>query len=102
MQDVPAPTGLTDLKVIAVGRLMLDNIDHVKAYWIMMGVKTAQVAQHWGADDLDGTVVEETIYHMAGAETPQELSVTDLRKLILEAGRVPVRRDTLYRELETV
>jgi aminodeoxyfutalosine synthase len=99
MQDVPAPTGLTDLKVIAVGRLMLDNIDNIKAYWIMMGVKMAQVAQHWGANDLDGTVVEETIYHMAGAETPQCLSEKELQKLILEAGRTPVRRDTLYREL---
>jgi aminodeoxyfutalosine synthase len=99
MPDVPAPTGLTDLKTIAVGRLLLDNIDHVKAYWVMMGVKMAQVAQHWGADDLDGTVVEETIYHMAGAQTPQQLDVKDLRKLIAEAGRIPVRRDSLYREI---
>jgi aminodeoxyfutalosine synthase len=99
MPDVPAPTGATDLKMQAVGRLMLDNIDNIKAYWIMLGVKTAQVAQHWGSNDLDGTVVEETIYHMAGAETPQELSEKELRRMIEEAGRVPVQRDTLYREI---
>jgi len=100
MQEIPAPSGLTDLKVLAVSRLMLDNIPHLKAYWIMLGVKTAQVAQHFGANDMDGTVVEETIYHMAGAESPQMLSVREIQKLIRETGRVPVKRDTLYNELE--
>ncbi|HOE96043.1 MAG TPA: aminofutalosine synthase MqnE [Candidatus Sumerlaeota bacterium] len=102
MQDLPAPSGATDLRVMAVSRLLLDNIDHLKAYWIMLGVKTAQVAQHFGANDLDGTVVEETIYHMAGAETPQSMSEKELRRLIRETGRVPVRRNTLYEELEAV
>jgi aminodeoxyfutalosine synthase len=93
------PSGLTDLKVMAVSRLMLDNFDHVKAYWQMLGVKIAQVAQSYGADDLDGTVVHEKIYHDAGAETPQELTVAEIRHLIEEAGRVPVERDTLYHEV---
>jgi aminodeoxyfutalosine synthase len=84
---------------MAVGRLMLDNFDHVKAYWQMLGVKVAQVAQSYGADDLDGTVVHERIYHDAGAETPQELTVAEIRRLIEEAGRVPVERDTLYHEV---
>jgi aminodeoxyfutalosine synthase len=99
MQEVPGPSGVTDLKTIAVARLLLDNIPHIKAYWIMLGVKAAQLAQHFGANDLDGTVVEETIYHMAGAESPQGLSVKELRNLIREAGREPVLRDTLYNEL---
>jgi aminodeoxyfutalosine synthase len=99
MQDVPAPSGLTDLKVMAASRLVLDNIPHVKAYWVMLGMKAAQVAQHFGANDLDGTVVEETIYHMAGAETPQSVSVRQLRRVIEETGRVPVERDSLYREI---
>ena len=95
-KGVPKPSGLTDLKVMAISRLMLDNFPHVKAYWQMLGVKIAQVAQSWGADDIDGTVVHEKIYHAAGSDSPQELSVTDLRRLIEEAGRVPVERDTLY------
>ena len=84
---------------MAVSRLMLDNFPHVKAYWQMLGVKIAQVAQSYGADDIDGTVVHETIYHAAGSDSPQELSVAELRRLIEEAGRVPVERDTLYREV---
>jgi aminodeoxyfutalosine synthase len=99
MQDVPGPTGATDLKVMAVGRLLLDTIPHMKAYWIATGIKTAQVAQLWGANDMDGTVVEETIYHMAGSESPQALSVMDMRRLIEETGRVPIRRDSLYNEI---
>jgi aminodeoxyfutalosine synthase len=78
---------------------MLDNFPHVKAYWQMLGVKVAQVAQSYGADDIDGTVVHETIYHAAGSDSPQALSVADLRRLIEEAGRVPVERDTLYHEV---
>jgi aminodeoxyfutalosine synthase len=99
MEDVPAPSGVTDLKMVAVSRLLLDNFAHIKTYWIMLGVKTAQLAQQFGANDMDGTVVEETIYHMAGAETPQNLSVRELKALIREAGRVPVQRDTLYHEI---
>jgi aminodeoxyfutalosine synthase len=98
-QGIPKPSGLMDLKVMAVSRLMLDNFPHIKAYWQMLGVKTAQVAQSYGADDIDGTVVHETIYHAAGSDSPQEMSVADLRRLIEEAGRVPIERDTLYHEV---
>jgi aminodeoxyfutalosine synthase len=93
---LPAPTGVDDLRTYAVARLMMHNIAHIKAYWIMIGVKTAQIALSFGVDDLDGTVQEEKIYHMAGAETPQALARTDLVRLIREAGRVAVERDTLY------
>ena len=75
---------------------MLDNFDHLKAYWIMLGVGTAQTALSYGADDLDGTVRHELIYHDAGAETPEIMSVEDICRLIREAGREPVERDTLY------
>jgi aminodeoxyfutalosine synthase len=85
------------LKMIAVSRLMLDNISHIKAYWIMMTPKIAQIAQRFGADDLDGTVVEEKIYHDAGATTSQSLRRSELLRLIREAGREPMERDTLYR-----
>ena len=84
---------------MAVSRLMLDNFPHVKAYWQMLTAKVAQVAQSYGADDIDGTVVHETIYHAAGSDSPQGLTVRDLRRLIEEAGRVPVERDTLYNEV---
>ena len=90
---------MMDLKVMALSRLLLDNFPHVKAYWVMLGIKTAQVALSYGADDLDGTVVHEKIYHDAGSDSPQEMSVAELRRLIEEAGRVPVERDTLYREV---
>ena len=91
------PSSLMDLRTIAVSRLMLDNIPHIKAYWIMLGVGTAQAALAYGADDLDGTVRHELIYHDAGATTPEILSVDEIRRLITAAGRVPVERDTLYR-----
>lgn len=93
---LPGPTGVDDLRTYAVGRLMLHNIPHIKAYWIMIGLKTAQIAQSFGVDDLDGTVQEEKIYHMAGADTPQAMTRTDLIRLIREAGRRAVERDTLY------
>jgi aminodeoxyfutalosine synthase len=96
LAKLPGPTGVEDLRTYAVARLVLDNIPHVKAYWIMLGVKTAQTALWFGADDLDGTVQEERIYHMAGAETPQILSFAEIVRIIREAGRVPVERDTLY------
>jgi aminodeoxyfutalosine synthase len=99
LDHIPKASGLMDLKTMAVSRLMLDNFPHVKAYWVMLGIKTAQVALSFGADDLDGTVVHEKIYHDAGSDTPQELTVTEIRRLIEEAGRVPVERDTLYREV---
>ena len=95
-------TGLDDLRHIATARLVLDNIPHVKAYWVMVTPKLAQVALSFGADDLDGTVVEETIYHMAGADTAQMLPRAELVRVVREAGFVPVERDTLYRPIDRV
>ncbi|HVJ80958.1 MAG TPA: aminofutalosine synthase MqnE, partial [Planctomycetia bacterium] len=99
LSHLPKPSGFEDLRTMAVCRLMLDNFPHVKAYWIMLGIGVAQAALWHGADDLDGTVVHEKIYHDAGAETPQALTVEQLRRLIEEAGRIPVERDTLYHEV---
>lgn len=96
LMKLPAPTGIEDLRTYAVARLLLHNIPHLKAYWVMLGVKTAQTALWFGADDLDGTVQEEKIYHMAGAETPQTLAPDEIVRLIVNAGRTPVERDTLY------
>jgi aminodeoxyfutalosine synthase len=90
------PTAVDELREIAVGRLMLDNIPHIKAYWVLMDVPVAQVALSFGADDVDGTVVEEHIYHDAGATTPQEVARAELVQWILDSGRIPVERDTLY------
>ncbi len=100
LSGITATTGLADLKALAIGRLMLDNFDHVKAFWIMLGIKLAQVSLRFGVDDIDGTVVEERITHAAGAETPQALTVGALRRLISEAGLTPVERDTLYNVVE--
>jgi aminodeoxyfutalosine synthase len=99
LDHLPKPSGQMDLRQIALARLMLDNFDHIKAYWIMLGEPTAQVALSFGADDLDGTVVHELIYHDAGAKTPEGLTVAQLHHLIREAGREPVERDTLYRRV---
>ncbi|MCY2961518.1 MAG: aminofutalosine synthase MqnE [Planctomycetota bacterium] len=99
MSDVPGPTAVDELREIAVGRLMLDNIPHIKAYWILMDVAVAQTALSFGADDVDGTVVEEKIYHEAGATTPQKVQREELVRWIRDAGRVPVERDTLYNVL---
>ncbi len=96
LMKLPGPTGIEDLRTYAVARLMLHNIPHIKAYWIMLGIKTAQTALWFGADDLDGTVQEEKIYHMAGADTPQAMSPAEIVRIIREAGRTPVERDTLY------
>lgn len=96
MSDVPGPTAVDELREIALGRLMLDNIPHVKAYWILMDIPIAQTALSFGADDVDGTVVEEKIYHEAGATTPQKVQREELAQWIRDAGRVPVERDTLY------
>ena len=99
LDHIKKASALMDLRTMAISRLMLDNFDHIKAYWIMLGIGTAQTALSYGADDLDGTVRHELIYHDAGAETPEILSVEAIRKLITEAGRKPVERDTLYREI---
>src|ERR1700734_316334 len=96
LDHLPVTTGLTDIRQIAVSRLLLDNFAHIKAYWQMMTPKIAQIALRFGADDLDGTVIEEKIYHDAGATTPQGLTRREVCRLITEAGRVPVERDTLY------
>ncbi len=100
LDHLPKTSGLTDIRQIAVGRLMLDNFGHIKAYWQMMTAKIAQIALRFGADDIDGTVIEEKIYHDAGAETPQGMRRADLVRLIAEAGRIPFERDTLYRAVE--
>jgi len=99
LSHITKASGMMDLKVIALGRLLLDNFPHIKAYWITLGEKTAQVALSFGADDLDGTVVHELIYHDAGAKTPEGLTVDQIHRLIREAGRIPVERDTLYRRV---
>ena len=96
MRKLPPPSASETLKVHAVSRLVLDNVDHIKAYWISCGVEVAQTALWFGADDLDGTVQEETIYHMAGSSTPTSLSTRDIEQLIWDAGREPIERDTLY------
>ena len=98
---LPGPTGLTDLRTLAVARLMLDNFAHVKAFWIMQSVHLSQLALDWGCDDLDGTVVWYDITKREGGwgSTHQELHVTDIKRLIREAGKTPVERDTLYREV---
>jgi aminodeoxyfutalosine synthase len=100
LHHIPKTTGFTDIKNIAVARLMLDNIPHVKAYWVMMTPRIAQVALRFGADDIDGTIVEERIYHDAGATTSQNLRRADLLHLIRAAGREPVERDTRYRPVQ--
>lgn len=99
LNSIRKPSGLMDLRTVAISRLMLDNFPHIKAYWIMLGIGIAQSALAFGADDLDGTVVHELIYHDAGAETPEAMSVAQLRRLIEEAGRIPVERDTLYNRI---
>jgi len=100
LSHLPKPTGFDDLKTIAVSRLLLDNFDHIKAYWIMLTPRIAQIALRFGANDLDGTVVEEKIYHDAGATTPERLTRAELERLIRAAGCVPVERDTLYRPVD--
>ncbi|MEO2034039.1 MAG: CofH family radical SAM protein, partial [Planctomycetaceae bacterium] len=96
MKKLPAPTAIDSLRVHAVARLMLDNIPHVKAFWIATGLEVAQTSLWFGVDDLDGTVQEERIYHMAGAQTPEAMTPEQIGALICDAGRQPVERDTLY------
>ena len=99
MDYLPSTSGLIDLQNIAVSRLLLDNFPHIKVYWIMTGLKTAQIALSFGADDIDGTVTEEKITHMAGADTPEAISAEEIIQVIEESGRIPVERDTLYNEI---
>ncbi|MHB9094053.1 MAG: aminofutalosine synthase MqnE [Eubacteriales bacterium] len=99
-QGLSRSTGYEDLKVLAVARLMLDNFDHIKAFWIMIGPKLAQVSLAFGVDDIDGTVVEEKITHAAGADTGQSLTKLQMVRMVKAAGRIPAERDTLYNILE--
>jgi aminodeoxyfutalosine synthase len=96
MRNLPAPTAIDALRTVAVSRLLLDNVPHVKAYWVSMTPEVAQIALRFGADDLDGTIVHETIYRAAGSRSPSGLTVEQLVRMIQEAGRVPVERDTFY------
>jgi aminodeoxyfutalosine synthase len=96
LAHLPAPSAIDDLRVFALARLVLHNIPHIKAYWVSLGIKTAQTALWFGADDLDGTVQEEKIYHLAGSGAPQSLAPAEIVRLIRAAGRTPVERDTLY------
>jgi aminodeoxyfutalosine synthase len=96
MKNLPAPTAMDDLRTIAVSRLLLDNEPHIKADWVRLTPDVAQVALRFGADDIDGTIVHETIYHAAGSRSPQGLTEAELVRLIREAGRTPIERDTFY------
>jgi aminodeoxyfutalosine synthase len=96
MKNLPAPTAIDALRTVAVSRLLLDNVPHIKAYWVSMTPEVAQIALRFGADDIDGTIVHETIYRAAGSRSPDGLTVERLVRLIQEAGRVPIERDTLY------
>ncbi len=100
LSDLPGPTGVETLKTIAAARLILSNIPHIKAYWVMLGLKLAQTALHFGADDLEGTIVAEKIAHQAGAETAVGLTREDLEQLILSAGLTPVERDTFHQTIK--
>jgi len=97
LSELAGPSAIDDLKTLAVSRLILDNFPHIKAFWVMLGAKLSQISLCFGVDDVDGTVMEERITHMAGAQTPQALTRAQLEALIREAGCEPVERDTLYR-----
>ncbi|MEN6326170.1 MAG: aminofutalosine synthase MqnE, partial [Syntrophomonas sp.] len=101
MTNIKRTSSVDDIKTIAIARLMLDNIDHIKAFWIMLGVPVAQISLHFGADDFDGTVVEERIMHAAGATTEKGISKQDIINLIKQAGYIPTERDTLYNIIRT-
>jgi aminodeoxyfutalosine synthase len=103
--DIPVehpPTGFDSLRTIAISRIYLDNFDHLTAYWVGMGMKLAQVALSYGADDLHGTIIEEHIFHMAGATSPQLQTEAEMIKAIREAGRTPVQRDTFYQPIKVL
>jgi aminodeoxyfutalosine synthase len=89
------------LRTVAVSRIYLDNFDHITAYWVGMGLKLAQVALSYGADDIHGTIIEEHIFHMAGATSPQLQTEAEMVKAIREAGRLPVQRNTFYEPIKT-
>ena len=90
-----------ELKNLAISRLMLDNFDHITAYWVSLGLPLASIALNYGVDDLHGTIQEEKIFHMAGAKTPQQQTITAMEKAIREAGSEPMQRDTFYRRIES-
>jgi aminodeoxyfutalosine synthase len=103
--DIPVahpPTGFDSLRTIAVSRIYLDNFDHITAYWVGLGLKLAQVALSYGADDIHGTIIEEHIFHMAGATSPQLQTEAEMIKAIREAGRTPVQRDTFYEPIKVL
>ncbi len=99
LSELPPTTAIDDLKNIAIARLMLDNFDHIKAYWVMIGEKLAQVALSYGADDLDGTIIEEKITHTAGAKSAKGLTKEQMENMIIEAGFLPIQRDSFYNEI---
>jgi aminodeoxyfutalosine synthase len=103
--DIPVahpPTGFDSLRTIAVSRIYLDNFDHITAYWVGLGLKLAQIALSYGADDLHGTIIEEHIFHMAGATSPQLQTEAEMIKAIREAGRTPVQRNTFYEPIKVL
>jgi aminodeoxyfutalosine synthase len=99
LKGIPHATAYDELRNLAVGRIYLDNIDHITAYWISLGLPLAQVALSYGVDDLHGTIIEEKIFHMAGATTPQQQTTYALEKAIREAGREPMQRNTFYERI---
>lgn len=100
LKDIPHATGFEELRNLAVSRIYLDNIPHITAYWVSLGLPLAQIALNYGIDDLHGTIMEEKIFHMAGAKTPQEQTAATLEKAIREAGRVPMQRDSFYQRID--
>jgi len=100
LSHIKPASAFEQLRNLAVSRIYLDNIDHLTAYWVSMGLPLAQISLSYGVDDLHGTIMEERIFHMAGATTPQELTVATLNRVIREAGRVPVQRDSYYRHID--
>ncbi len=100
LSDIPATTAYDDLKNVAIARLMLDNFDHIKAYWVMIGEKLAQAALSFGADDLDGTIMEEKITHMAGAKSAKGLTYAQMKELVEAAGYIPIERDSFYQPVD--
>jgi aminodeoxyfutalosine synthase len=101
LAHIPPATGVEELLNLAVSRIYLDNIDHITAYWISLGLPLAQISLDYGVDDLHGTIMEEKIFHMAGAKTPQEQTIDTLERTIIEAGRIPRQRDSYYRRIDS-
>ena len=99
LRKLPAPSASDTLRTLAVSRLMLDNVPHIKAFWVATGVDVAQISLWYGANDLDGTVQEEKIYHMAGSRTPLAMTPETIERLVITAGREPVERDTFYNRI---